>query len=234
MVFQHSPSRRTLLVSILSEHGRQIELLDVETLAILSSWSQERVASATFAGIASISDHWQAGYCGEPTELCVRRFDEPWQLFRPSGFDTQMSKREQIPVSFVSDQTLAIGRKTTAIATVDGTVLFQITPPDKHILLPPVTSSGGARFALIEDRFRGLRSEPLDMYPFTANDRASVYSIKDRRVVFSIKLKGTSPWTPWDIHDNLLALSPDGASLAVVSDGVLKLYRLPSESSEQH
>jgi hypothetical protein len=87
---------------------------------------------------------------------------------------------------------------------------------------------------MIEDRFRGIRSEPLDMYPFTANDQASVYSIKDRRGIFSIKLKGTSPWTPWDIHDNYLALSPDGTSLAVLSDGVLKLYQLPSDDTGQH
>jgi hypothetical protein len=234
VAFQHSPSRRTLLVSILSEHGRQIELLDVETLAILSSWNQEKVAGATFTGIASISDHCQVGYCGEPTGLCVRRFDEPWEPFRPAGFDTQMTKRGRTPVSFVSDQTLTIEGKATTIATVDGMILFQITPPDKRVLLPPVPSSGGARFAVIEDRFRGLRSEPLDMYPFTANDRVSVYSMKDRRAIFSIKLKGTSPWTPWDVHDNVLALSPDGSFLAVVSDGVLKLYRLPSESSEQH
>ncbi len=234
VAFQHSPSRRTLLVTILSEHSRQMELLGVETLAILSSWTEERAASATFMGILSISDHWLAGYCGEPTELCLRRFDKGWQPFHPNGFDTQMDKRQRIPVSFVSDEILVVERKTTGIVTVDGTVLFRIAPPEKHFLLLPATSAGGARFALIEDRFRGLRSEPLDMYPFQANDRALVYGIKDRRNVFSLKLKGTSPWTPWDVHDNYLALSPNGTHLAVLSDGVLKIYPLPSDSAEQH
>src|SRR5216684_4426486 len=149
VAFQHSPSRRTLLVTILSEHSRQMELLGVETLAILSSWTEERAASATFMGILSISDHWLAGYCGEPTELCLRRFDKGWQPFHPNG-------------------------------------------------------------------------------------RALVYGIKDRRNIFSLKMKGTSPWTPWDVHDNYLALSPNGTHLAVLSDGVLKIYPLPSDSAEQH
>jgi hypothetical protein len=233
VAFQHSPSRRTLLVSILSEHSRRMELLDVGTLAVLSSWTEERAASAPFRGILSISDHWLAGYCGEPNELCLRRFDKGWQPF-PNGFDAQMDKGQHIPVSFVSDEILVVERKTTGIVAVDGTVLFRIAPPEKHFLLLPATSAGGARFALIEDRFRGLKSEPLDMYPFGANDRALVYGIKDRRSIFSLKLKGTSPWTPWDVHDNYLALSPNGTHLAVLSDGVLKIYRLPSDGAEQH
>jgi hypothetical protein len=234
VAFQHSQSRRVLLVSILSEHSRQMELLDVGMLTVLSNWTDEQAASATFRGILSISDHWLAGYCGEPKELCLRRFDKGWQPFHPNGFDTQMDKGQRIPVSFVSDEILVIERKTTGIVAVDGTVLFQIAPPEKHFLLLPATSAGGSRFALVEDRFRGLKSEPLDMYPFGANDRASVYDIKDRQRIFSLKLKGTSPWTPWDVHDTYLALSPNGTHLAVLSDGVLKIYRLPSDGAEQH
>jgi len=232
--FQNSPSRRTVLVSILSDHSRKEELLEVETLAILSSWTEERTPEAKSKGIISISDHWAVGYCDEPSELCLRRSGQDWQPFHPNGFDTQMIKRQRIPASFVNDNTLVVTRHVAAIATVDGIVLFTITPPQQHVLLPPGTSAGGSHFVMIEDRFRGIRSEPLDMYPFTANDQASVYSIKDRRGIFSIKLKGTSPWTPWDIHDNYLALSPDGTSLAVLSDGVLKLYQLPSDDTGQH
>jgi hypothetical protein len=229
--FQYSPSRRTVLVSILSELSRNEELLDVETLSILSSWTQERTSKeATSKGIISISDHWAMGYCGGASELCLRRSGEDWQPFHPNGFDTHMIKHQRIPSSFVNDNTLVVTRQVAAVATVDGTVLFEITPPQQHMLLPPVTSAGGSHFAMIEDRFRGLRSEPLDMYPFAANDRASVYSIKNRRCIFSIKLKGTSPWTPWDVHDNYLALSPNGTSLAVISDGVLKIYPLPGDS----
>jgi hypothetical protein len=80
---------------------------------------------------------------------------------------------------------------------------------------------------IIEGQLRGARNEPLDMYPFYADDRAVVYGIKDDQSDFSLKLQGTSPWTPWHIIENVTALSPDGKSLAVISDGVLQLYTVP-------
>jgi hypothetical protein len=145
-----------------------------------------------------------------------------------------MDKRQHVPVSFVSNDVLAIGRGVTTVATVSGDVQFQITVQKEHYLLLPVTSAGEQRFAVIEGRLRGLRSEPLDMYPFGSNDRALVYSIKDRRAIFSLKLKGTSPWTPWNIHEHFLAVSPDGTSLAIFSDSLLTVYPLPKDSESQH
>ena len=229
---QHSPSGRTLLVSTPSEHTRRIEILDVKTFAILSSWQEE--PAPTTASKGSVSDHWLVGYCGHTTEVCLRPFDGEWQPLHPNGFDTKMDKRQPIPAAFLSDDILAIEGNPITVTTTHGLVLFQITPPENHWLGEVATSAGGTRFALIDDRFRGLRSEPLDMYPFLTNDRVWVYSIKDRGSIFSMKLKGTSPWTPWDFHDNFIALSPDGASLAVVSDGMLRVYSLPGDSTGQH
>ena len=61
------------------------------------------------------------------------------------------------------------------------------------------------------------------MYPFYATDNATVYRTKnDDRPLFSLKLQGTSPWTG-HIIDNVAALSPDGRSLALISDGVLEV-----------
>jgi len=169
-----------------------------------------------------------------PAGLCLRRIGEDWHPIRITGLDTRMDKQQRIPVSFVSDDALAITRGVTTVASVSGDVLFQIMLPKGHYLLPPVTSAGEQRFAVIECRLRGLRSEPLDMYPFGSNDRALVYSIKDRRAIFSLKLTGTSPWTPWNIHENFLAVSPDGTSFAMLSDGFLTVYTLPKDSKNQH
>lgn len=228
---QHSPSGRTLLVSTPSEHTRRIEILDVKTFAILSSWQEE--PTATTASKGSVSDQGLVGYCAHTTEICLRPFDGEWRPLRPKGSDTKMENRQRIPAAFLSDDILAIQGNPITVTTTHGLVLFQITPPKNHWLGGATTSAGSARFALIDDRFRGLRSEPLDMYPFLTNDRVWVYSIKDKGSIFSIKLKGTSPWTPWDFHDNFIALSPDGASLAVVSDGILRVYSLPSDSTGQ-
>lgn len=231
--FQRSPSRRTLLLSTLAEHSRQMELLDAETFATLSSWT-ELWKAATQKGTVGLSDDWLVGYCGERIELCVRRFDKPWQPFHPAGLDTEMPGRVRIPTSFVSNELLAIVGKVAAVINVNGKVLFEVKVEKKHWLQLPVTAAGGEKFVVIESRLRGLRSEPLDMFPFQSDDRAIVYSIKDHRTDFSIKLEGTSPWTPWHIHDNSLSLSPDGASLAMVSDGVLTIYVLSNSSPGPH
>ena len=71
---------------------------------------------------------------------------------------------------------------------------------------------------IVEGRLRGVKNENLDMYPFYADDRADVYGIKDHHSDFTLKLQGTSPWTPWHIIENVLALSPDGGRLVLISD----------------
>ena len=229
-----SPSKNTLLLSIRAEHSRHLELLNVQTFAALSNWREEQGRGDISSETAAFSDHWLAGYCGVPADLCLRRIGEEWHPIRITGLDTRMDKRQRVPVSFVSNDVLAIQRGVTTVATVSGDVLFKITLPKEHYLLAPVTSAGEQRFAVIEGRLRGLRSEPLDMYPFGSNDRALVYSIKDRRAIFSLKLKGTSPWTPWNIHEHFLAVSPDGTSLAIFSDSLLTVYPLPKDSESQH
>jgi hypothetical protein len=114
-----------------------------------------------------------------------------------------------------------------AMVSVDGTVLFRRKLPVKQSFGTLATSIRGERFAIIENRLRGLTNEFLDMYPFPSNDRAVIYSIPDRRPIYVVKVSGTSPWSPWDSHVNQLALSPDGTLLAVVSNLTLKVYRLP-------
>jgi hypothetical protein len=231
--FQRSPSRRTLLLSTLAEHSRQMELLNAETFATLSSWTESWEA-ANQKGTSGLSDDWLVGYCGERIELCVRRFDEPWQPFHPAGPDAAMPDHVRIPASFVSNELLAIVGKSAAVIDVNGKVLFEIKVEKKHWLQLPVTAAGGEKFLVIESRLRGLRSEPLDMYPFQSEDRAIVYSVKDHLDDFSIKLEGTSPWSPWHIHDNFLSLSPDGVFLAIVSDGVLTIYALSNSGHGPH
>jgi hypothetical protein len=139
--------------------------------------------------------------------------------------------------SFVSDETLAIQYgNVMAVMSVDGIVLFQARLPQHRFAVQFVASSRGERFAAIEGRMRGLRSEPLDMYPFQSEDRVVVYSIPDRSGIFAVKLKGASPWPSWSsqAHVNQVALSPDGSLLALVADDVLKIYRLPSSNTVHH
>jgi hypothetical protein len=230
-----SPSGRTLLIITLSEHSAQLKLMHTQTFEIVSSWTEQLAAGAMSVSETKISDHWLLGYCGTPIEICVRRIDEGWHPLRVTGIQTSVTdKRRRISASFISDEVLAIRDKVTTLATVNGSMLFQISTVDKHLFgSSPVSSSNGERFVLAEGRLRGIESEPLDMYPFYADDRATVYDIRDRHSDLSLKLRGTSPWTPWHTIFNVLALSPDGSSLALISDGVLEVFAIPARNAEK-
>jgi hypothetical protein len=233
---QLSPSKHTLLVSIHAEHSRHLELLNVGDLTTISTWTEKRnPAGAVPSGTIAISDDSLVGYCGDPHEICLRRFNEErWHPLRVNGIGTQMSKGQRLPALFVSNDVLVIGSKVTTMVTVRGELLSEVKLREGHYLLKPQPSAAGEVFAVMEERSRGLRSVPLDMYPFGADDRALVYSVKDRRAIFSLKLQGTSPWTPWNTHEHFLAVSPDGTSLAMLSDSLLTVYTLPEGSESKH
>ena len=220
-----SPSRRSLLLTSYSGQNYQQTLLDIETFTPIATWIEN-------LSTRDISDHWLVGHCNQPLEVCIREIDQPWQHFRPVGLGEQMNHAMRSTEFFVNDRTLVIEAwNKMAVTTADATVLLQINLPNNRSFGSLMRFSGGERFAVIENKQRGLKSEPLDMYPFPSNDRVVVYSIPDRRAIFAVKVKGTSPWPPWEVHTNKVALSPDGALLAVVSDGQLKVYRLPDRNS---
>jgi outer membrane protein assembly factor BamB len=216
-----SPSRRSLLLSFATEQGYQNTLLDAETFAVVSSWSEKPL-------IGNISDHWLLSSCGQEREACLRGIDKPWQRFQPAGTNRQMN---QSRILFINDGTLMIEAwNRLTVVTVDAAGLFQVELSKNRSFGEAAVSSGGEKFAVIENKQRGLTNQALDMYAFASNDRAVVYSIADRRAIYAVRVKGTSPWTPWENHVNQLALSPDGTLLAVIDDGNLKIYRLADDS----
>jgi len=215
-----SPSSHSLLLAFTSGNHKQLTIKDSATFAPLSEWVEEQQTW-------DISDHWIVGSCGNPVKVCVRRFDEFSHPLRPSSLPNQTPAwSRNARAWFVDDEILVIGgMKRMTVATVNGDVLFEVWSPDGHAFTAPVKSVAG-KFAIIEDRRRGPKSEALDMY-FYADDQAVVYSVTEKRAIFAVKLKGESPWAPWERHQNQIALSPDGGFLAVLSDGILKTYQLP-------
>ena len=220
-----SPSRRSLLLSsYLGPQSYEDELLDVESFAAIAQWTEK-------FPIDNASDHWLVASCGPKREPCVRVIDKSWQTFQSSGMDKAATRFRSEPARFVSDDTLVMGSDRMSLVKVDGTELFHFDFPRGRSFEGTVTSTDGGRFAIIEDRRRGITSQPLDMYALLSNDRAVVYSIADRREIYSVKLKGSSPWPPWATHNNRLALSADGRLLAIVDGASLEVYRLPDAKS---
>jgi hypothetical protein len=220
-----SPSRRSLLLSsYLGQQSYEDALLDVETFAAIAQWTEK-------IPIDNASDHWLVASCGPKRAPCIRGIDKSWQSFQPSGMDKAVTQFRFELARFVSDDTLVMGWDKMSMVKVDGTELFHLDFPRGRSFEGTVTSTDGGRFAVIEDRQRGITSQPLDMYALLSNDRAVVYSVADRRAIYAVKVRGSSPWPPWATHNNHLALSADGTLLAIVDGGDLKVYRLPGIKS---
>jgi hypothetical protein len=220
-----SPSRQSLLLSYPSGKSKRTSIFRIDGLSAVADWTEGSTTS-------DISDHWLVGNCGgESREVCIRGIGQSWKPFQPAVLSSAMPNRTQL--RFVNDETLVVGtRNTIAVVTVGANLVFQTQLAAKNESFGTLaTSSGGERFAVMENRQRGLRSEPLDMYPFAANDRIVVVSIPAHRAIFAVKVEGTSPWTPWNGHLNQFSLSSGGTLLAVVCDDTLRVYRVPTLSA---
>lgn len=219
-----SPSGRSFFIADGPGLDSQGTLMDSETLAPLAGSTAE-------GRILTFTDTLLVGTCGPNLEPCIRKLDQTWEPFDLAGPGHQIKDSRQRRFFFVNDSMLLVGTaREMAVLTLEGTILFRVNLPNKLFVGTQVTSTGGERFCILEMKLRGLRSEPLDMYPIASDDQLVVYSVSERRAIYTLKVKGMSPWPTWRQHEhsNVLALSPDGSLLALVDDGILKVYQLPA------
>jgi hypothetical protein len=223
-----SPSGRTFLSHVSDSHGEwSTQLRDSATLDVLDSWNDVRVAKAYF----TYSDHFILAQTTNPRTLYLKKVGGDWNPYSISLPDSQPPG--EIGYLFVNEGTIAgfAGNRLT-LETVEGTELFNSTLPEASLYLSPrlmpATSTHGERFAVILGRLRGLSNPNLDLYPVEADDRAVVYSTSKRSAIFNIRVKGISPWLtqPHEVW-NVIALSPDGQLLGIVSDQGVRVYVLP-------
>src|SRR5580692_1199121 len=223
-----SPSGRTFLSYAPNSHGAwSAQLRDSATFEVLDSWNDPRVARAQF----TYSDHFILAQIPNSRTLYLRKVGVNWNPYSISVPDYQPPG--EIGYGFVNEGTIAgFAGNSLALETVEGTELFNSTLPERGLYLPSwkmtATSTHGDRFVVILDRSRGLNNSNLDLHPLQSQDRVVVYGISKRTVIFSIKIKGISPWPTQTLEVwNVIALSPDGRLLGIVSDEGVRVYVLP-------
>jgi hypothetical protein len=220
-----SPSRRSFSIDTGMDKNYQRTLIDAESFKPLATWSKEALN-------VHFTDSLLVGNCRPKFEVCVRGISQPWQPFEFPDMDEQMGHSKRIIPFFVNDSTLVLTvHRDLAVVTVEGTLLFRLSLPNKYSFGSTATSAGGERFAIIETKMRGVTNEVWDMYAFPADDHVVVYSLHEGTTIYARKITGTSPWPPWIEHKNRLALSPDGSLLAIFDDGILTVYQLPAPKS---
>jgi len=156
-----------------------------------------------------------------------------WKPFGFSGPENQPPTRVLGRGYFVNDDTILICRlNDLAVANVNGSALFRVNLPKDRSCENnrPAPSNDGQRFAIMESK-RLPMNEFFDMGLFWTDDKILVYDAFARRVIFAVKVEGASQWPSTRTHTNEFSLSPDGDRLALVSDGVLKVYKLPAGSA---
>ncbi|MCU1242502.1 MAG: hypothetical protein JWO71_3228 [Candidatus Acidoferrum typicum] len=220
-----SLSRRSFSIDTGVGRDSRHTLIDAESFEPLATWSNE-VFGVHF------TDNFLVGTCRPHFELCIRGISEQWQPFNFPEMNKQLRDSKGKTPFFANDSTLVLtaGGKM-AVVTLEGVLLFQVSLPSKYSFGSEATSAGGERFAIIETKIRGVTNEVLDMYGVLSDDHVVVYSLHERTAIYACKVKGSSPWPPWIEHRNRLALSPDGALLAVLDDGILEVYQLPKAKS---
>ena len=224
---QISPSGRSFSVASGVGADYHATLMDVESFQPLATWSNEAMN-------VHFTDTFLVGSCRPDFEVCIRKLGQPWEPFHFAGTDQQMKDSKPKFAVLVNQSAMVIGTaKELAVVTVEGTLVFPLNLPTKLFAQTTRVSPGGDRFVVLLGRMRGLRNERLDMSPLVSDDHLVVYSLTERKAIYALKVKGDSPWPSWTAHDhrNLLALSPDGALLALVNDGMLTVYRLPAGKS---
>lgn len=223
-----SASGRSFLVYISDTKGSLVaQLRDSATFEVIDSWNDPLLVDARFI----YSDRFVLAETQYPHQLFIREIGKTWNSFPSHIEDPRRSLIQDY--EFINDETLARSAgHNVVVETIDGTELFRqpVPEPDLFIFqwLPTsAISSRGERFGVILGRMRGLRSEPLDIYPYLADDRVMVYGLREQAAVFSVRVKGTSPWYP-NFSWNRIALSPDGRLLGIVSSEGVRMFSLPA------
>jgi hypothetical protein len=222
-----SPSGHSILLFAADGGGRQVpEMFDATTFEVTDSWQDLRFDAASFI----YSDRFILAQTRTPRALFIREIGNSWISFSmqvdPKAVNLGLYE-------FLNDDTLVkiLGAEIT-VEKVQGSELFTQPAPERGLWFSSwqtsAVSRDGNRFAAVLDRTKGLRSPKLDMYPYSSDDRVVVYSVPRRSAIFSVHVKGTSPWYPRTMW-NRIAISRDGLLLGIVSNEGVRVFNLPSD-----
>jgi len=220
-----SPTGRSFMLYAPDSNGAWVpQIRDSATFEILDSWDNGRFTMGFV-----YSDRYILAEAQKPLRLFKREFGDSWSPFSPP-----LDSAHPLAIlaySFLNDDTLVnYSAHELIVETINAKEFFRQTTSGKDLFVgwwsTSTISAGGKRLAVILDRMKGPRNDFLDVYPYPANDRVMVYDLHQRSAVFSVKVKGPSPWDPND-HWNRIAISPDGLLLGIVSNEGVEVYALP-------
>lgn len=201
----------------------EFELIDTETLRLVRNWTDRG-----FGGIHPFQwlDNGEIiATSGNSGSTVIGPPGGPWRTFQASWPPRCGPNLEKMPISdeaIFGGNKVSIDRWCYSLTLTNGEILFAQQFADKEIVRWLAASLGGQRFAIAVDRGRG-GSWALDIGARYSLNRIMVYDVPSRRWIFTL---GGGKQGIKSISG--LALSPDGARLALINqDGILELYAIP-------
>lgn len=232
-----SPSRKILLVSQFLDDGKHYEMLDSDTLAIRTSWTDGThdplIVALSEKELLGVGDPASGQPDSRNQSIHIRTIDGPWRSL-PVSFDTGIREPGRFGpdnITFLSDHLIAgiepsVWSKPVDLRLIqtDGTVVFSNTIQAHADLVSSVgpiqASADGRYFAIVESPISWLWRQ-MDMVLWPDDLYVVIWSASSPTPVKKINL-GPQP----NGVIGGFSLSPDGSLVAVVKRGKLEVARL--------
>jgi hypothetical protein len=210
-----SPSGKVLWLDDEGDGKSRIQVLDMNTFNQLAAWDEQLLG-----GWFSVSNQAIAKRPVQyPQRVVIKSVGGPWHiLYDESGSCVTEP-------TFVNDETLITGPcGTLGLISTSGQILMtEKIPKGEHLESEIAASRNGRMAAVSLMRTKGGAFDTAIRRSATA---VVVYDLEQRRSVLRVNV---DPIPKSSYH---FALSPDGASLAVMTDSIVKIYDVKNNRTE--
>jgi hypothetical protein len=226
--FHSSPTGKTILAEYHYPEAA-FQWIDLNSLQAQPIWHDDTLASISISDNA-LASTWAPYIKSKGVtihEVLIRGRDGAERIFCR---DVAGEEAGCALPQFLSNDLLALwgphGFSVVAVVGRDSVPILTESFRDEWLGHPIFPSVDGKRFAVALLAYKG-GSEILDIDPHVVLKRIVVYDVQNRQAVYTFDAKIQK------IKDVAgVALSPDGSQLAILSDGVLEVFRLPSERTD--
>jgi len=207
------PDGRVVFLEHYLKGSYTLHMLSAATLHEVRSWDKtERIDAASARYLAT---------SGKDRILYIRGLDTSWRPI--ADFSGCPGPRTRNAARFATENSLVMGGcGRLQLMTIDGMVLFTTGPAKGHLPAGAWGALGGRFLAVATNRMKGVTVQLLDMYRHAEPWRVLVYDTKTGDIVIAPKFT-------WPLG---CAFAPDSSALALLSGGVVELYRLPQSNSK--
>jgi hypothetical protein len=223
--FSVSPSGESILAVVYYDLGTSFYWIDTASMQLRHTW-EDAPAGATISDNELATSLETNATSGELTthEVSVRKVDGPWRTVCRVRLGQDPTSACGLP-QFISNDVLALSasHSLTLIPAMGGDVVLKENFRQDEWIGPLGLrpSADGNRLAVAISSHRG-GSELFDINYHSVLRRIMVFDIRSRQWIYTLdakrqKIKAISG----------MALSPDGSLIAILSEGVVQVYRLP-------